>query len=139
MGFLEDGEPEMSPRTIERKKQELLDRKRAREEAAEQEEVERLIPVQWVTSDRDLEQWAPPPGLDEIICEECETNVATLVCEADDEVLCSRCCGCVMQYCTVTPRSAAAASMSPSHVAASVRLDDSCGTEVSVRVKKSCS
>ena len=69
MGFLEDGEPEMSPRTIERKKQELLDRKRAREEAAEQEEVERLIPVQWVTSDRDLEQWAPPPGLDEIICE----------------------------------------------------------------------
>jgi|MDSY01.1.fsa_nt_gb hypothetical protein len=129
MGFLEDGEPEMSPRTIERKKQELLDRKRAREEAAEQEEVERLIPVQWVTSDRDLEQWAPPPGLDEIICEECETNVATLVCEADDEVLCSRCCGLLY------PR-ASTGALHPFFAGFKVRVvqeGDKSGTNVVVR------
>ena len=50
------------------------------------------IPVTWITSEEDLENVTVPHDAPHLTCEECETAAGVVVCEADEEVLCGKCC-----------------------------------------------
>lgn len=46
----------------------------------------------WIMSDTELDAAVAPEDASDLVCEECEKRQAIVVCEAESEVLCPRCC-----------------------------------------------
>lgn len=58
----------------------------------EKNSLDPLSYTTWIMSDGELDAAVPPEDASDLVCEECEKRQAVVVCEAESEVLCPRCC-----------------------------------------------